>query len=120
MRSCAATPSRPGHERAKGLDEHAALMMKFPGMAHEAPYTAHVGPDKKEGILWTFNRPGSFDFACLMAGRYQAGMAGMTMVFQIRAPALLHTVKAGDKVRFRAEMAGAALVGARLQSARSF
>jgi uncharacterized cupredoxin-like copper-binding protein len=64
----------------KDLDEHAALMMKFPGMAHEEPYMAHVGPGKKGEIIWTFNQPGSFDFACLMAGHYQAGMAGKISV----------------------------------------
>jgi Cu(I)/Ag(I) efflux system periplasmic protein CusF len=30
-------------------------------------------------------------------------MGAMTMVFQVNAPALLNLVKAGDKVRFRAE-----------------
>ena len=27
-------------------DKHAALMMKFPGMEHDAPYMAHVAPGK--------------------------------------------------------------------------
>jgi Cu(I)/Ag(I) efflux system protein CusF len=31
------------------------------------------------------------------------GMPGMTMVFQVKDPALLAKVKAGDKVRFTAE-----------------
>ena len=60
----------------KDLDEHAALMLKFPGMEHEEPYMAHVGPGKIGEIIWTFNKPGSFDFACLIAGHYQAGMVG--------------------------------------------
>ena len=60
----------------KDLDEHAALMVKFPGMEHEEPYMAHVGPGKTGEIVWTFNRPGTFDFACLIAGHYQAGMVG--------------------------------------------
>ena len=37
-------------------------------------------------------------------------MPGMTMVFQVKDPAVLATLKAGDKVRFRAEKAGGALV----------
>lgn len=45
-------------------------------------------------------------------------MPGMTMVFQIKNPALLHTVKAGDKVRFRAEKAGAAMVVTDIEPAR--
>jgi Cu/Ag efflux protein CusF len=34
-------------------------------------------------------------------------MPGMTMVFQVRDPALLGKAKAGDKVRFHAEKEGA-------------
>jgi len=64
----------------KDLDEHAALMMKFPGMEHEEPYMAHVAPGKTGEIIWTFNKPGSFDFACLIAGHYQAGMVGKITV----------------------------------------
>lgn len=60
----------------KDLDEHAGLMVKFPGMEHEEPYMAHVGPGKTGAIVWTFNKPGTFDFACLIAGHYQAGMVG--------------------------------------------
>ena len=37
-------------------------------------------------------------------------MPGMTMVFQVKDPALLNKVKAGDKVRFRAERSNGALV----------
>ena len=64
----------------KDLDEHAALMIKFPGMEHEEPYMAHVAPGKTGEIIWTFNKPGSFDFACLIAGHYQAGMTGKVTV----------------------------------------
>ena len=64
----------------KDLDEHAALMVKFPTMEHEEPYMAHVGPGKTGEIIWTFNKPGSFDFACLIAGHYQAGMTGKITV----------------------------------------
>lgn len=60
----------------KELDEHAALMVKFPGMEHDEPYMAHVGPGKTGQIIWTFNKAGTFDFACLIAGHYQAGMVG--------------------------------------------
>ena len=64
----------------KELDAHAALMMKFPNMAHDEPYMAHVPPGKTGQIVWTFNRPGNFDFACLIAGHYQAGMVGRITV----------------------------------------
>ena len=64
----------------KELDEHAALMMKFPGMEHDEPYMAHVSPGKTGEIIWTFNRAGEFDFACLIAGHFQAGMVGKIIV----------------------------------------
>ncbi len=64
----------------KELDEHAALMMRFPNMEHDEPYMAHVQPGKTGEIIWTFNRPGDFDFACLIAGHYQAGMVGKIRV----------------------------------------
>ena len=62
------------------LDQHAALMVKFPNMEHDEPYMAHVQPGKTGEIIWTFNRPGNFDFACLIAGHYQAGMVGKVRV----------------------------------------
>lgn len=58
------------------LDEHAALMVKFPNMEHDEPYMAHVAPGQTGEIVWNFNRAGAFDFACLIAGHYQAGMIG--------------------------------------------
>ena len=64
----------------KELEEHAALMVKFPGMEHDEPYMAHVAPGKTGEIIWTFNRAGNFDFACLIAGHYQAGMVGKITV----------------------------------------
>ena len=62
------------------LEAHAALMVKFPTMEHDEPYMAHVQPGKTGEIVWTFNRAGDFDFACLIAGHYQAGMVGKVKV----------------------------------------
>ena len=62
------------------LDAHAALMVKFPDMAHDEPYMAHVPPGQSGQLVWTFNRPGEFKFACLIAGHYQAGMTGQIVV----------------------------------------
>lgn len=64
----------------KELDEHAALMKKFPGMEHDEPYMAHVAAGKKGEIVWNFNRVGEFDFACLLPGHYEAGMVGKIRV----------------------------------------
>jgi uncharacterized cupredoxin-like copper-binding protein len=64
----------------KALDEHAALMLKFPTMEHDEPYMAHVPAGQQAHIVWTFNRAGDVDFACLIAGHYQAGMVGKIKV----------------------------------------
>ncbi len=64
----------------KENEEHAALMIKFPTMEHDEPYMAHVAPGKTGEIIWNFNRAGEFDFACLIAGHYQAGMVGKLKV----------------------------------------
>ena len=64
----------------KENDEHAKLMLKFPDMEHDEPYMAHVPPGKSGHIVWTFNRAGTFEFACLIAGHYQAGMFGKISV----------------------------------------
>ena len=73
-----------GHELVIGtqaaLNEHAALMVKFPTMEHDAPYMAHVGPNASAEVVWNFNRPGNFAFACLIPGHYQAGMVGTITV----------------------------------------
>lgn len=58
------------------LDEHAAMMARYPNMEHDAAYMAHVPPGDTGEIVWNFNRAGQFDFACLIAGHYAAGMVG--------------------------------------------
>jgi uncharacterized cupredoxin-like copper-binding protein len=65
---------------AQELREHAAMMAKFPDMEHDEPYMVHVDPGKSGEIVWNFNRPGSFEFACLIAGHYEAGMRGTITV----------------------------------------
>jgi uncharacterized cupredoxin-like copper-binding protein len=70
----------------KELEEHAALMLRFPDMEHDEPYMAHVPPGQTREIVWTFNRAGDFDFACLMAGHYQAGMTGKVAVAAATPP----------------------------------
>ena len=66
----------------QSLQEHADMMLKFPGMEHSEPYMAHVAPAKQEDLVWQFNRTGSFEFACLIAGHFQAGMRGSFTVTQ--------------------------------------
>ena len=72
------------HEMVLGtiaeLKEHAALMVKFPEMEHADPNQASVEPGKTGELIWQFTTAGTFDFACLQAGHYEAGMKGQVVV----------------------------------------
>ena len=62
------------------LRKHAELMKKFPDMEHDEPHMAHVPPGQIGELIWTFNRPGQFEFACLLPGHFDAGMTGRITV----------------------------------------
>lgn len=62
------------------LREHAALMKKFPEMEHADPNQVSVEPGKTGEMVWQFTRAGTFDFACLQPGHYEAGMRGKVAV----------------------------------------
>jgi uncharacterized cupredoxin-like copper-binding protein len=73
------------HEMVLGtkdeLAQHAAMMRQGKPMDHHAlPAMAHVMPGKKGEIVWRFNRAGTFDFACLIPGHFEAGMLGTVTV----------------------------------------
>jgi Cu(I)/Ag(I) efflux system protein CusF len=46
------------------------------------------------------------------------GMPGMTMVFQVKDPAVLNKVKPGDKVRFAADKAGSGFIVTEIEAAK--
>ena len=62
------------------LREHAELMRKHPEMEHDEPSQAHVKAGGKEDLVWQFNKPGEFYYACLMPGHFEAGMVGKIVV----------------------------------------
>jgi uncharacterized cupredoxin-like copper-binding protein len=62
------------------LKEHAEWMKKHPGMQHDEPYMAHVGPGESGEIVWQFTQPGEFYFGCLIPGHFEAGMIGRIVV----------------------------------------
>lgn len=66
------------------IEAHAALMKKFPDMAHDDPWMVHVPAGKTGDMVWTFNRAGDFDFACLVKDHYELGMAGRIRVLPAR------------------------------------
>ena len=84
LRFTASNNGRVLHEFVIGTKQenaaHYELMKKFPNMEHDEPWMAHVAAGGKSEIVWTFNRPGEFEFACLIAGHYAAGMVGKIVV----------------------------------------
>lgn len=72
------------HEMVLGtmeeLKAHGEMMKKHPGMEHDEPYMTHVKPGGKEEIVWQFTNPGEFNFGCLVAGHFEAGMVGKITV----------------------------------------
>ena len=70
----------------KELREHAALMLKFPEMEHADPNQASVEAGKTGELVWQFTKAGSFDFACLQAGHFEAGMKGNVVVAGVATP----------------------------------
>ena len=72
------------HEMVLGtpaaLKQHADLMKKFPEMEHEEAHMTHVKPGKSGEIVWEFDTPGEFQFACLLPGHFEAGMVGKVVV----------------------------------------
>ena len=72
------------HEMVLGtpeeLKQHADLMKKFPEMEHEEAHMTHVKPGKSGEIVWQFDKPGEFQFACLLPGHFEAGMVGKVVV----------------------------------------
>ena len=64
----------------KELKKHAALMQKFPEMEHADPNMVSVDPGKTGDLVWQFTKAGTFDFACLQPGHFEAGMVGKVAV----------------------------------------
>ncbi|MGB3096066.1 MAG: cupredoxin family protein [Candidatus Deferrimicrobiaceae bacterium] len=72
------------HEMVLGtineLKEHAERMRKVPEMGHDDPNMVSVEPGKTGELIWQFTGDGTFDFACLEPGHFEAGMVGKILV----------------------------------------
>jgi uncharacterized cupredoxin-like copper-binding protein len=62
------------------LKQHAELMKKHGGMAHNDPNAAHVAPGAAGRVIWQFTRAGEFYYGCLVPGHFEAGMIGTIVV----------------------------------------
>ncbi|MBT9290897.1 cupredoxin domain-containing protein [Prosthecodimorpha staleyi] len=64
--------------------KHAALMQKFPEMEHDDPNGKSLKIGDRNELVWMFSKPGTFEFACLRPGHYEAGMKGTLVVLPIK------------------------------------
>lgn len=75
---------RVPHEMVIGsIDElkaHAETMRKMPGMAHADENMLTLKPGQRSALVWSFDRPGTVDIACLVPGHFEAGMAAQVKV----------------------------------------
>ena len=53
---------------------HKAAMLKHPNMVHDDPNGVTIEPGKTAEIVWKFSKPGTYEYACLVPGHYEAGM----------------------------------------------
>lgn len=72
------------HEFVLGTEteilEHHELMKRFPGMEHDEPNSVSLNADESGDVIWQFSNAGTFQFACLQPGHYEAGMKGDVVV----------------------------------------
>jgi uncharacterized cupredoxin-like copper-binding protein len=65
---------------ADELQAHAKAMRAQAGMVHKDPNMLSVEPGKAGELVWKFTKAGEFEYACLVPGHYEAGMAGKVTV----------------------------------------
>jgi uncharacterized cupredoxin-like copper-binding protein len=67
----------------EGITAHKAEMAEMadmPDMMHSDPNALRLEPGARGEITWTFANAGTFEFACLIPGHYEAGMHGALTV----------------------------------------
>lgn len=70
--------------------KHAIAMQKNPEMEHDDPNGKRVVSKKQSELIWKFSKLGTFQYACLIPGHYEAGMKGVVEVVakgKAKAPA---------------------------------
>ena len=85
--------------------------------AHHAPAAAAPSSEMSEGEVRKVDK-GTGKLTLRHGEIRNLEMPGMTMVFQVREPALLDKVKVGDKVKFRAEKSAGVLVVTAIEPGR--
>lgn len=93
----------------------------FPAYADEAHHkggdsgpSAQAGPEMSDGEVRRVDKNAG-KITLRHGPLANLGMPAMTMVFQVKDPAMLEQVKVGDKVKFVAERAGGALTVTKIE-----
>lgn len=60
--------------------DHKAEMAQNPAMAHDDLNEKRVEAGTTGEFLWSFTKAGTFEYACLIPGHYEAGMKGIVTV----------------------------------------
>lgn len=60
--------------------KHKIAMEKNPEMEHDDPNGRRLQSKASAEIVWKFTKPGTFEYACLIPGHYEAGMHGVVVV----------------------------------------
>jgi uncharacterized cupredoxin-like copper-binding protein len=60
--------------------KHKSEMEQRPEMGHDEANGKLLEPKTSGDILWRFTKAGTFEFACLIPGHYEAGMKGVVVV----------------------------------------
>lgn len=60
--------------------KHAIAMQKNPEMEHDDPNGKRTESKKQSELIWRFTKLGTYEFACLIPGHYEAGMKGVVEV----------------------------------------
>ena len=62
------------------LKAHAKMMREMPGMMHADGNQVTVDPGQSGELVRQFAKVGSYNFACLQPGHFEAGMTGLISV----------------------------------------
>jgi uncharacterized cupredoxin-like copper-binding protein len=60
--------------------KHKVAMEQNPDMEHDDPNGKRLAPNGSSEVVWRFTKAGTFEFACLIPGHYEAGMKGTIVV----------------------------------------
>lgn len=94
-----------------------AAAFAAPGFAQKSDHDAHHPAELSDGEIRKVDKPAK-KITIKHGPLANLDMPAMTMVFQVKDPALLDQVKAGDKVKFQAEKVGSAFTVTKIEPAK--